>query len=68
MKGTSFKNMKKSIKVTFYEELKKGTIVRAIATGISSQPFLIIRDNRSIGTFATITNLNGKTYLVWEQV
>ena len=60
--------MKKSIKVTFYEELKKGTIVRAIATGISSQPFLIIRDNRSVGTFATITNLNGKTYLVWEQV
>ena len=60
--------MKKSIKVTFYEELKKGTIVRAIATGISSQPFLIIRDDRSIGAFATITNINGKTYLVWEQV
>lgn len=60
--------MKKSIKVTFYEEIKKGTIVRAIATGISSQPFLIVRDGTSIGTFATVRNVGGKTYLVWDQV
>ncbi len=60
--------MKKSIKVTFYEELKKGTIVRAIATGIGTHSFLVVRDDQPIGTFATVTNINGKTYLVWDQV
>lgn len=60
--------MKKSIKVKFYQEIKPGTILRAITTGLEAVPFLMILDETPVGVFGWIENKGGKTYLVWDQV
>lgn len=53
------------IPVMFYQELKPGEVVRYIEDdGVK----LLLVNGKSIGTVrAVITNVNGRTYLVWTQ-
>lgn len=60
----TIKNTRK-IKITIYDELKPGTVVRFIEEdGLK----LLVVDGQPRGTEAQIVNDKGRTYLVWTKI
>lgn len=54
-----------NIPVTFYNELKPGDVIRVIAEG---GLMLVLLNDKSVGSYAELTNSKGTLYLVSEQV